>query len=188
MSITIKNARKRLRPADRRIELRNSIWPESPKVVWDRASSDGWTSVPRLIPHVCAMIDLLSKKGNPSRVYIDLWLRAFDDGFVQVESEDELAFSSGLISNRARRTWQERIEMLQDLEFVKVAPRGNTKIGFILLVNPIVRALELYNTRKFPSRDVWFRSFLDRGLKVGALSHDFVKQIAESSSVARSAK
>src|SRR5215470_1596124 len=122
----------RLNPAAvRRLHLREELWPGVSSQLWDRRKAKGFCTIPRSLPLVMKLIDDLGGKGkNASRVYFDLWARAFDEGVVEVFDEETFAFSSGFdASTRNIRSWRERIDVLKDLGFVCVAPSGSRKYG-----------------------------------------------------------
>jgi hypothetical protein len=151
----------------RRLELRNQLWCDAPNVVWSRKENDGYTSIPRTIPLLALLISQLSEKGNPSGVYWDIWCRAFDEGFIEVTDEQEFAYSSGYTGNRALRTWQEHIKALESLGFIRLAPKGNRQIGYVLLLNPYIVVKRLREEGKVPEQ-AWWNAFTARMSQIGA--------------------
>lgn len=151
----------------RRVELRDQLWPGAADSVWNRQDNDGYTSIPRTIPLISLLISQLSKKGNPSGVYWDIWCRVFDEGFIEITDEQEFAYSSGYTGNRALRTWQEHVRALEFLGFIRVAPKGNRQIGYILLLNPYVVVKRLRDDNKIPE-EAWWNSLTTRMSQVGA--------------------
>lgn len=116
-----------------------------------------------------ALLDQLRTKGkDAARVYLDLWCRQMDDSFVDVTSEADFAFSSGFISDRNVRSWQERIRELEELGFVKVESRGNRKFGYILLRHPHRVVKELREKNLVPQN--WWNAYgqcaADYGMKL----------------------
>ena len=57
----------------KRYELREQIWPNVTEELWDRKKEVGFCTIPRTLPLVMTLIDLLSEKGkDASRIYFDL--------------------------------------------------------------------------------------------------------------------
>jgi hypothetical protein len=113
------------------------------------------------------LIDDLGGKGmNSSRVYFDLWGRAFDESFVEVWDEEAFAFSSGFCSpGRNVRSWRERVKRLKDLGFVEVAPNGSRKFGYILLPDPNKVVRQLYKEGRVPAP--WWGAYTKRLSEIG---------------------
>jgi len=79
------------RPAQRRELKRNTLWADAEKNVWNRKTEKGYCTIPRTLPLIMTLIDYLSPKerGRASRVYHELWCRAYDEGFVELADEAE---------------------------------------------------------------------------------------------------
>lgn len=167
----------------RQLALRRELWPDSDDEVWVRLESKGFTSIPRILPLILLLITILDKpkksgKGNPSKVYFDLWCRIFDEAFLEVSDEEEFAYSSGYIGSpsRAVRTWREHIKLLTELGFIRTAPKGNREIGYVLIVDPYRAAEKLKAARRVP--DAWWNAFLSRVNQTGATLPSKRKQVA----------
>ena len=83
--------------------------------------------------------------------------------------EAEHAYGAGYITPRSQRSWRERMQVLDDLGFVKAKPKGGWKYGYVLRVHPhdVVEALR--RTRKdIPEQ--WVTLYLHRVSQVGARS------------------
>ncbi len=114
------------------------------------------------------LIDQLKSKGkDAARVYLDLWSRQMDDSMVVVNDEASMAYSSGYISStRNVRSWRERIDLLRELGFVSVKPRGSRGYGYILLHHPHRVVQELRAKGMVPEN--WWWEFTNRAGEVGA--------------------
>lgn len=158
--------------AQRRREMRAELWPDlDPSKLWDRKQSDGWLSVPRAMPLLLRIIDSLCDKGKPaSSAYLDLWCRTFDDSFVFVNKDREMAVSSGFTGERAVRTWSTRIYSLKDLGFIDIKEGPNGPISYVLLYNLylVVRA----HRDKEGVSDLLYNSLRQRMIDVGAQDLD----------------
>src|SRR5687767_13078279 len=120
----------------RRRELRNELWPDSEKAIYNRRDETGFCTLPRTLPLVATLIRHLSEK-DPSRAYLELWFRQRDDGFVEVEDPDEMAACAGYATGtRNVRTWREKLDELARLGFIRVKGKGNQKYRYILLLHP----------------------------------------------------
>lgn len=153
--------------AAKREKLREELWPNSEALTWNRHENAGFTTVPRLLSLTLVLIkELAPNKGDPSRVYLDLWLRVYDEGLIMVIGNDEFAYSSGYKGTRALRSWRERVFQLQELGFIDIKPRGNNDIGYILILNPLQVATDLH----FQGRvdEEWWNAFVGRAAEITA--------------------
>ena len=172
--------------AQRRQAMRAELWPDlDSSKLWDRKESDGWLSVPRAMPLLLRIVDSLCDKGKPaSSAYLDLWCRTFDDSFVFVNKDREMAVSSGFTGERAVRTWGTRVHSLKELGFIDIKEGPNGPISYILLFNPylVVRA----HRDKERVSDLLYNSLRQRMIDVGA--QDLDADRTETASVARAKK
>ena len=124
--------------AEQREELRNSLWPNvTDAELWHRSTSDGWLTVPRALPLVLRIMDMLAEKGKPvSPTYLDLWCRTYDNSFVIASKPREMAFYAGFTGERAQHTWATRIRQLAKLEFIRVSAGASGSEHYILILNP----------------------------------------------------
>jgi len=148
----------------KREQIRNEVFPNSAQDIYDRKVHNGYSTVPRTIGLMLTLIEELAPKGkNPSRVYSELWFRTFDDKLVDVKDEEEFAYASGL----SVRRWRERIDVLENLGFIKVAPNGNKRYGYILLRNPnnVVQEMKQQSNNQIPSK--WWTAYTKRCVEIG---------------------
>lgn len=160
--------RKRLKPSERRTKLREQLWPGSEKQIWKRQENDGFITIPKLLSLICALLKELANN-DPTRVYLDLWCRSYDEGIIEAIDEDQAAFSSGYVGTRATRTWTEHMYQLEKLGFIKIMAHGNSPIGHVLLLNPliVVEALRKSTRTKVPPE--WWTAYVSRASAVGAV-------------------
>ena len=168
INLKVRKPKVRRKPEDKRRELRDRLWPGAEKVIWNRTTDDGWCTVPRTLPLIMTLINELAPKakGDPSRVYCELWSRVFDEGFIEMEDETDHAFAAGFVTSRGVRTWRERMAALKDLGFIRVKPDGSRQYGYVLLVHPHDVVASLRKAGKV--RDSWYYTFMDRIGKIGA--------------------
>ena len=158
------------RPAQRRVELRELLWPGQGHRVWDRRTKTGFCTIPRLLPLILVLIKDLAKRrngvGDPSSVYLELWSRSFDEGLVQIRDDAECAYASGYAGTRASRSWRERIDLLQQIGFIETKRAHNREYAHVLLIDPIVVCAELH--KKGDVADEWWNAFVGRAQEIGA--------------------
>jgi hypothetical protein len=162
--------RQRKKLSERRSDLREEYWPNSEAEIWSRKSSDGYATIPRVLPLVAALAKHLAKgsEGDPTSVYMELWSRATDEGIVQIKDEQECAYAAGYTGNRAHRTWKERMGTLVDFGLIKAQPSGNRDYAAILLVNPLRAVVRLKANKKYKVPPEWWAAFKARTDEVGA--------------------
>lgn len=68
--------------------------------------------------------------------YLDLWSRAFDEGYVKLDKPHEMALASGFTTARGPSIWATRLDLLHDLGFIALAPGAQGKRAFALIFNP----------------------------------------------------
>jgi hypothetical protein len=146
------------------------MWPDADKIVWSRHTDDGYSTVPRTLPLIMTLIDLLETSVDASRVYTELWSRVHDEGFIEMVDEAEHAYASGYVTPRGQRSWRERIQVLEDLGFIKVKPKGGWRYGYVLLVHPHDVVETLMNTRGKDIPEAWRNLYLQRLSQIGARS------------------
>jgi hypothetical protein len=162
-------ARPRRRAEIARVELRERLWADSEKFLWQRTKEFGFTTIPRTLMLIATLIKELTKQGDASRVYLDLWGRAFDEGLVEVFDESEFALSSGYAPGKRNvRTWRERIKELQRLKFIAVRPKAGREIGYILLIHPHSAVMNLMDTIPEKIPEWWSELFTTRVREIRA--------------------
>jgi hypothetical protein len=172
-----KNKRDRRRANQRREDLRNELWPRSAGEFWSRKTNDGFGTIPRVLPLMTVLLRHLTKKkgdGDATSVYIDLWARVYDEGYVQITNPIDNAYSSGYSGSRAQRTWQERMRLLEDHGFIKIAANGAQEYGHVLIMNPLLLAARLRHEGKVP--DEWWAAFRSRADEIGAVIPDWSEE------------
>lgn len=165
----VTQSKKRLsKIAGRRLNLRRSVWPEIDEdQVWDRQKSDGWNSVPRTMPLIQRIMDMLAQKGKPvSQTFLDLWCRTYDDAFVIVNKRREMAYYSGFSGERAERTWASRMRTLAALGFIDFRPGTSGPIHYVLLYNPYHVIKKLH--QKGRVSEAAYNALNERAIEIGA--------------------
>ena len=154
-------------------ELRAELFLDvTEEELWHRKKNDGFTSVPRTMPLILAIINDLTKGAPASSTYFELWCRAYDEMYVSLSKGDEMAFHAGFTGQRARRTWQDRIRKLRDLGFILVAPGSAGELSHALIINPHVAVKRLKERKEPGLTEANYNALLERGNEIGAKDVD----------------
>lgn len=162
--------------SDRRAKLKKQYWAD--QAAWNGMGS-GWFKGPRTLPLI---LGLLSNKGltegrDVSRVYLELLARHMDGGVIEIGNEADHAFAAGYTGSRAIRTWHERMQLLENLGFIRSKQIGNQRYKLVLLVDPVSAVTEL--RRKGTVPDVWWEVYLMRLLETKEADAELVEQIVD---------
>lgn len=162
----------------KRLEERERIFGDCDDDVWDHRKGKGYTPVPRVLPLVMHLLtkDGAKSKGNPARVYLDLWTRSFEAGFLKIDDEDSAAFSAGYDGERGTRTWREHMKFLVAQGFIRVQENGNKKFGYVLLLNPYRVVARKIKSGKVTDRP-WINAFVSRCGDIGAVLPSELKAV-----------
>ena len=161
---------KKVKSADeKRLSLRQMYWPEvSDSDLWLRKKNVGFTTIPRTITLIGRIMDQMSGKGFPLfSTYLTLWCRLYDEGFVEIRNDRELAFESGFSGPRGEVTWRGRMRKLQELGFIDIRKGLASDLQYILILNPIKIISSLYERQQM-SNDVAYLALRSRLIDVGA--------------------
>jgi hypothetical protein len=144
-------AKKKLARIEKRIAKRDELWPDASQVTWTKAK-EGWVPLlPRILPLVAGLANRLAPKGkgDPGLTYLDLWFRSDEgDSFARILREDHMAAGVGFTGRRMVRTWNERMQTLEDLNLVRLQrTKGTGRIAAVLLLDPIKAVESLLETR-----------------------------------------
>jgi hypothetical protein len=168
--MTNPNAHRNAKVQAKQMALRNKLWPNlDENTVWNRKKNQGFTTLPRTMPLFMQIMDSLSKGKPVSGVYLDLWCRTFDEGFVTLaDKQQTMAFSSGFSGQRAQQTWKNRIEILNKQGFIRLASGPAGPFSHALILNPyhVVKKLRARVKGHVPE-DLW-NALLARASEIGA--------------------
>ncbi|MCA2370021.1 hypothetical protein ATU3B_00180 [Agrobacterium genomosp. 3 str. CIP 111-78] len=135
---------RKTRAARKTEALRATLWPDLDKsLLWNSYSDDGYTPVPRTMPIVMSIIDDLTKGKPASTTFLELWCRAFNEMYVSLGAAASLATHSGYSGIRAVRMWQDRIELLDELGFIRTKNGSAGRFSHAVVLNPhkVIRKL-----------------------------------------------
>lgn len=151
-------------------ELRAKLWPDlSPHDLWHRNVYDGFTSVPRTMPLIMNIIDDLAPGSkHTSMTYFALWGQAFDEMYVSLQNADELAFHSGYTGQRAVRSWKERMKVLADLGFIRIASGTAGEFSHAVILNPHFAIRRLHSAKTAGLTAAAYNALVERAIAIGA--------------------
>lgn len=161
--------------AQRRLGLRQMLWPDlEVESLWNRKTAKGFATVPRTMPLIMVILDSLSVGKPVSHTYLDLWCRMFDECFVQLDKPAEMALAAGFTTSRGIYLWAERLDRLEELKFIRLAPSASNSRGFAVMLNPYPRIKALHD--KGEIRDGLYNSLLAHANAVGATDLEFLNR------------
>jgi hypothetical protein len=161
------------RIAKRQLELRDRLWPGlNTRWLWHRKERNGFTTIPRCISLIAAIIDDLTQGQPASGVYLDLWTRAFDENFVTLSKSREMAFHSGFVGQRSERTWKQRMKALAALGFIDIKPGPSGPISYALIKNPYLVIKALKQAKNLGVTEEKYNALVERCLEIGETSLD----------------
>jgi hypothetical protein len=159
--------------AEKQLKLRATLWPDlASDDIWSRKKgagyNSGFTTIPKTLSVILVVIDKLSPKGKPaSAAYFDLWCRIFDESFVTMAGKQaEMAFAAGYFGQRAIQTWSGRLDVLEDLGFIRIKPGPNSPKGYALVMNPY-KVLAALRAQNRIDDETWY-AVIARASEVGA--------------------
>lgn len=162
--------------ADRRSELKEHYWPK--EKAWSGTGS-GWFKAPRTLPLLLGLLaeKTLTNGRDISRVYLELLARHMDGGVVEMGNEADHAYAAGYTGSRAIRTWTERMEILEQLGFIKTKKVGIQRFKLVLVVDPLYAAAEL--RRQGRVTEAWWEAYQLRLMETKEASSGRVERVVE---------
>ena len=156
----------------KRLIMRGKLWPQIDNTaLWLRKEQVGFTTIPRALNLIGRIMDQLSGKGFPLfGTYFTLWCRVYDEAYVEIRNERELAFESGFTGSRGVTTWRSRMRRLQELGFIDLRPGLASEFQYVLILNPILVISAQNAMGKVDS--MAYQAFLARLIEVGAVDGD----------------
>ena len=150
------------------VDLRSQLWPEiGTELLWNRKEHDGFTTIPRTMPHILQIMDDLADNGKPiSNLYLSLWCRVFDESVLEIKSIEHMAFESGFSGQRATTTWKQRMKKMEELGFIATQAGASGDYSFVLIYNPHKVILE--HNQKGNIQQAKFNALYARAQEVGA--------------------
>jgi hypothetical protein len=154
--------------AKKQLTLRDQLWPGASKDLWDRRAHTGFTTIPKTMPLLLKIMDEMTKGHPVSSAYLALWCSTWDNSFVSLSKQNELAHAAGFSGQRGIRTWVSRMKLLQDLGFIDIKPGPAGLMGFALIWNPHVVIREHYQKKTPGLTEASYNALLERASDIGA--------------------
>lgn len=160
--------------------LRERYWPEvTDEQLWLRKNKTGFTTIPRCLPQIMAIIDALTKNTPASKTYFALWCRSFDEMVIRIPHPMILAAESGFSGSRQLTTWQSRMALLNEYGFIKSAKGQAGDYEFVILLNPFMVIQNLQGTAQWTSSIMTlYHALAMRAVEVGAKDLDTTGETA----------
>lgn len=169
------------------IALRDTLYPDAKKRLWDRMAAQGFVTVPKTMPFICRILDEMSKNFPLADTYRVLWTYTWNNNaFVKLGNLSEIAYAAGFQGQRGERTLRDRLTRLAELGFLELKPYGSSQLGFAFIPNPHEVLLTHYarwqdasaaERAKLPQiREESINAFLARAVEVKAVD---VREIQE---------
>jgi len=154
--------------------LRKQLWGDlDPNSIWNRKENDGYTTIPRTMPIIFQIADNIADKSKPvSTVYFSLWCRVFDESFIEIKSQEEMAFESGFSGQRAVSTWKSRMKNLVSLGFIDAKEGASGEYSYVLLLNPYMVIKKHHEEGKVQIGK--YNALFARAQEVGAVDLDSI--------------
>lgn len=165
MSLVLSVKGKRISEA--KLQLREKLWPNlDEKKLWSRKQKKGFTTIPRTMPIILKIMDVLSKGKPVSATYLALWCHVFDENMVVIPNPNDMAYEVGFGGKRAESTWLSRMKILHKLGFIdcKEGPSGD--FHYVLIWNPYAVIAELHASGKIDQ--LQYRVLYHRSQTIGA--------------------
>lgn len=116
--------------------LRDHLWPGKEPWLWDRKKQKGFTTIPKTMPMILKIMDEITKGTPVSATYLTLWCNTWDNSFVTLNKNADMANASGFGGQRGEHTWTTRMKLLQELEFIDIKPGKSGPMGHAIIWNP----------------------------------------------------
>ena len=158
----------------RQAEMRKQVFGEvDPGWVWHRLKSKGFTTLPRTMPLIGAIMDGLAGKGKPvSTTYLELWSRSNDDGFLVLSKPGDTSFASGFSGQRGISTWKERVRKLEELNFIRTKPGASGALHYVQIWNPYLVIKRHHQEGTSGFSEAHYNALFERVQEIGARDLD----------------
>ena len=146
-------------------EKRRLFWPElNDDELYNHKNSNGFTSVPRTMPLIMAIIDDLTKGKPAGRAYFELWMRAYGEMYVPIKNKESHAFHAGYSGQRSVQTWTKKIRSLEELGFIKTKD-GASGLAHIVIINPHIVLKRLYEANTPGLTEHMYNALLEHSIE-----------------------
>ena len=147
--------------------LCDHLWPGKEQWLWDRKKQKGFTTIPKTMPMILKIMDEMTKGTPVSATYLTLWCNTWDNNFVILNKNPDMANASGFGGQRGEHTWATRMKLLQDLEFIDIKPGKSGPLGNAIIWNPHF-ILRWHHHIKTPGlTEASYNALIETALEVG---------------------
>ncbi len=122
--------------AMKQMQLRDHFWPSAEPWLWNRKTQKGFTTIPKTMPLILKIMDEITKGAPVSATYLTLWCNTWDNNFVTLNKNGDMANASGFGGQRGEHTWATRMKTLHELEFINIKPGKSGPLGHAIIWNP----------------------------------------------------
>ncbi len=152
----------------KQLAIRELHWPKAEPYLWDRKAHKGFTTIPKTMPMILKIMDEMTKGAPVSSTYLNLWCNTWDNSFVILNKNGEMANASGFGGQRGEHTWLTRVKRLQELYFIDVKPGKSGPFGNAIIWNPhlVIRWHKDQGTPGLIAAS--FNALLEQALEIGA--------------------
>lgn len=151
------------------IALRDSLFPDAPRMLWAHKPSGGFVTVPKTMPYIVRILDEITKGQPVGTVYSTLWTFTWNnDAFVKMGRIREIAYACGFTGTRGIRTLNDRLVELRRLGMIETREGAEGEISYVFLPNPHYALLKLWQGKTEKIEDASFNAFKERATNVGS--------------------
>lgn len=156
---------------ERREKIKVEFWSDDIAWTGDRPEM-GWFRAPRTLPLILLLLSSKKISGNsdPAGVYLELLARHRDTGIVEMGTEAEHSYAAGYPGSRGIRTWQERMNLLKKLGFIKTMKSGNQTYKSVMLIHPAIAVKHLYDEGKVDQ--AWWDTYRQMQIETKESTYD----------------
>ena len=154
--------------AKKQLAIRALHWPKVDAYLWDRRAHKGFTTIPKTMPMILKIMDEMTKGAPVSSTYLTLWCNTWDNSFVVLNKNAEMANASGFGGQRGEHTWLTRVKKLQELHFIDVKPGRSGPMSNAIIWNPhlVIRWHQMKGTPGLMAAS--YNALLEHALEIGA--------------------
>lgn len=162
--------------ARKQLKLREHLWPGSEPWLWNRKAHKGFATIPKTMPLILKIMDEMTKGAPVGSTYLSLWCSTWDNSFVSIAKQAELANASGFSGQRGVHTWMTRVKKLQELGFIDIKAGKSGPVSSALIFNPHFVIRQHFERGTPGLTEASYTSIIESALDVGA--RDMLEEVA----------
>jgi hypothetical protein len=154
--------------AKKQLALRDQLWPNAEPILWHRLANKGFTTIPKTMPAILRIMDEMGNGTRLSETYMTLWCSTWDNSFVSLAKQGDLAVAAGFTGKRAEYTWRTRAKRLEELFFIRIKAGKSGPMSHALILNPHL-VIRWHHEQKTPGlSEASYTSLIEWALDLGA--------------------